>query len=297
MKKGQKFTKWIKNFDIEKILNLEKEGKNIKEISKILQIPNRRLGEMLKEFNIDLNSKKQIVNKNNNFFEKIDTEIKAYLLGYTLADGCVSIESKKKNGEIYSYSKRIAYCVSIDDREVINLLQSNISPTSYIKEFHNPKGAILRKNQLQLRFSSTKLVEDLIKLNIKPNKTYNSEFQFNFDNMDKSLIRHFIRGFFDGDGYCDKGSLQFVSTSYFFLKQIEEYFKLEIPNITFRFNSYKGKTIDYYKISFNTGKGILNDIYNLFYKDSNYYLSRKKNKFNIENTVLNSEITKGSESV
>ena len=70
------------------------------------------------------------------------------------------------------------------------------------------------------------------------------------------------------------------------MEQLIEYMKSEIPNITFRCNKIKGKTVDYYKLYFNTGNGIYKDVYNLFYKDSNYYLSRKKNKFNIENTVL-----------
>lgn len=41
MKKG-KFTKWIIKFDIEKILNLEKEGYNAKEIAAILEIPREK---------------------------------------------------------------------------------------------------------------------------------------------------------------------------------------------------------------------------------------------------------------
>lgn len=286
MKKDSKFTKWNSKFNINKILNLIKKGYNIKQISNIIEIPNRRLGEMLKHYNISINSSGHKILKNNDFFSIIDSEIKAYLLGYIIADGCVSIEPKKKNGIVYSYSKRLSFNVSVDDKEIINLLKFNISSKSKIKEYHNNKGAISRKKQLSLRFSSSKIVDDLIKLNILPNKTYHSDFKFDFKNMNEHLIRHFIRGFFDGDGSIGKCDISFVSTSIHFLEQIEKYIKSKIPQINYRYYSYKGKTIDYHKLYFNIGYDIRTEIYNLLYKDSNYFLTRKKIKFNIDNTVL-----------
>src|SRR5574343_295464 len=105
MIKGQKFTKWINKFNVNEILNLIERGNNIKEISNIIEIPKRRLSEMFKEYNISKKSMRQIIAKNQDFFETIDSEIKAYLLGYIVADGCISIEDKKRNGIIYSYSK------------------------------------------------------------------------------------------------------------------------------------------------------------------------------------------------
>ncbi len=281
MVKGKKFTKWTERFNVNEILNLIEQGKNIKELAKILEIPNRRLGEMLKHFNIDIKTKNHSIKKDHDFFENITTEIKAYLLGYTIADGCISIESKKKNNVVYSYAKRIAYCVSVDDREVIDLIQKNISPNSVIKEIQNNKGANNRKRQLILRISSQKIVDDLIKLEVKPNKTYNTSFTFPFNKIDKSLHKHLIRGFFDGDGSISKNDIQFVSTSINFLKQIEEFFTKEIPQITFRYYKCKGKTVDYAKLYFNLGGGSRNKVYNLLYENSDYYLNRKKIKFNI----------------
>ena len=39
-------TKWNHKFDIEKILILNNEGKNIRQIADILEIPERRFGEL-----------------------------------------------------------------------------------------------------------------------------------------------------------------------------------------------------------------------------------------------------------
>lgn len=293
MKKGQRFTKWNNKFNVNEILNLIENGYNIKKISNIIGIPEKRLSEMFKYYNIYNQNTGQTISKNHNFFENIDSEIKAYLLGYTIADGCVSIEPKRKNDKIYSYSKRLTYTVSINDREIINLLQQYISPQSKIKEFHNSKGALIRKNQLTIRFASSKLVDDIIKLNVIPNKTYHSDFKFPFEKINNEYIKDLIRGFMDGDGCVEKNSIQFVSTSKIFLEQIIEFFKKEIPEITHRITENKGKTINYFKLYLTGGKIMKQKVYNLLYKNANYYLSRKKNKFNIENTVLTNQITKG----
>lgn len=287
MIKGQKFTKWINKFNVDEILNFIEQGNNIKEISKIIEIPEKRLSEMFKEYNISKKSMRQKIAKNQDFFEIIDSEIKAYLLGYIVADGCISIEPKKRNGIIYSYSKRLSFNSSIDDKEVIELLKDNISPNSTIKEFNNSSKTIVRKNQLNLRFSSSKIVDDLIKLNITPNKTYNSSFIFPFELLTNENKIHFIRGFFDGDGCISKSDISFVSTSELFLNQILEILLDNLPTIKYRFYEIEGKTIKYYKLHINNGKNTRGKIYNLFYNNSNYYLTRKKLKFNIENTVLN----------
>ena len=90
-----KFKKYIDKFDPEQIKQLSAEGKNIKEIAEIIDIPGRRLGEMLKEFNIDI-SKGFTYKVNDNFFDKIDSEEKAYLLGFFIADGCIQKEAKNE---------------------------------------------------------------------------------------------------------------------------------------------------------------------------------------------------------
>ena len=294
--------KWIDKFDVNKVLNLIKEGVNITDISFVLQIPKRRMYELCDLNNISRETYGHKIHKNNHFFEKIDSEIKAYLLGYVLADGCVLIEPKKRNGKIYSYSKRLCFTVSVDDREVINLLKENIAPTSLIKEFHNNKGAKNRKRSLLLRISSSKIVDDLIKLNIKPKKTYDITFKFDFDKLDKSLHRHFIRGFFDGDGWIGTKNqcVGFVSTSKDFLLQLEQIIKNNIIDCKTKITEAQSKNMKYYKLNFtsfaNSSQGskkrkeirqnLTTSLYNYFYKNSNYYLQRKKIKFNIENIVL-----------
>ena len=55
-----KFKKYIGKFNPNEIIKLNSEGKNIKEIAEIIDIPAKRLAEMIKEFNLDI-KKVQIV--------------------------------------------------------------------------------------------------------------------------------------------------------------------------------------------------------------------------------------------
>lgn len=83
-----KFKKYINKFNPEQILELNNSGKNIKEIAEIVDIPAKRLAEMIKEFGLEI--KKGSSSKvNETFFDKIDSEEKAYLLGFFIADGCM----------------------------------------------------------------------------------------------------------------------------------------------------------------------------------------------------------------
>jgi len=90
---------------------------------------------MIKAFGLDI--KKGSNSKiNQEFFDNINSEEKAYLLGFFIADGCMQKEEKKKDGKVYSYSYRFALNNSIDDLEIIELFQKSICPNKEI-EFTN----------------------------------------------------------------------------------------------------------------------------------------------------------------
>ena len=87
---------FIDRFDAKEVLRLNREeGLNLRKISEIVNIPERRLGELCKLYNLDV--KRNFIYKVvDTFFDNIDCEIKAYLLGYFIADGNMQLEAKKK---------------------------------------------------------------------------------------------------------------------------------------------------------------------------------------------------------
>lgn len=109
-------------------------------------------------------------------------------------------------------------------------------------------------------------------------------FLFPFDKMPNDLIRHFIRGFIDGDGSFDKKPNNFrltiLSTSFVFMKQIGEYITNITEGIEYNIKEIQGKTINYHVLTFNMFRfnkpeKVLK-IYNYLYNDSELYLKRKK---------------------
>ena len=129
-------------------------------------------------------------NYNHDFFENIDTEEKAYWLGFFYADGCVSINKITNSGEC---------CIKLYKGDYRHLQKFNKSlngniPLSFdtaICSFNNKP-----QESCSIRCYSIKMANDLISHGCIPNKT----FYITVPNIDKSLMNHFIRGFFDGDG-------------------------------------------------------------------------------------------------
>lgn len=233
---------------------------------------------------------------NENYFKNIDTSLKAYLLGFFIADGSISLSSGCKN------SYRFSINLSEVDKYIIELYKNEICPNNKITINNCQRGAINRKPTAMLRWTSTKMKKDLEKLyNIKQNKTLDFNFEFNFNNLPEGYYFDFIRGFFDGDGHISftqtsrQFTLGFYSTSKIFLKQIGEIISNRC-NVKYIIDCNTKKNIDLYCLRFNAnGKryDFIKKLYNLFYDNKKYYLIRKKIKFeNYLNTVLNKEIKK-----
>ena len=138
-------------------------------------------------------------------------------------------------------------------------------------------------------------LEDLY--GIKPRKTQDINFIFPFDKIPSELLHHFIRGFFDGDGYITEYSKDskggtlvpqfgFVSTSLPFILQLKEI----LPNFTEpRITTTQGKNMTFYQLIYSCGYGRISLIKAWLYHKANYYLTRKYNKF-IENPELTNEL-------
>lgn len=295
--KASKYTKSISKEYLEKLVN---DKLSVNEICKLLNIPNRRVYDLFKYYNIEYTlNKGTFLQKNDTFFDNIDSEIKSYLLGFLIADGCILQEPKKKKGIIYSYNSRISFCNAIDDLEIIKLYNTHICPYNNIKFVNNQKGVKFRKLQCHLRWSSKYMVDRLINIGIKPRKTYDINFIFDFSILKSNdLIIHFLRGFFDGDGWASLNksktiNVGFVGTSLPFLNQIIDFYKKY--DLNFVVNKNTSKNMDYYQILLRGGKPASEKFKDIMYSNANFFLQRKYNKFINDNTEVTSEISKGSE--
>jgi intein-encoded DNA endonuclease-like protein len=167
----------------DKIINLYKQGSSIPEIMGMLNMPSKRryISKILKENKITRthDSCKISLQRKRGFFKTIDTEEKAYWLGFLYADGCV-----------HSNGNRICIGLSKKDKEHIEKFKE-------VLKLDNKTINLPQKDAVRVSFRDKQMHADLIKQGCVPRKSLILKPP---ENIPENLIRHFIRGLFDGDG-------------------------------------------------------------------------------------------------
>lgn len=230
------------------------------------------------------------------YFSKIDTPNKAYLLGFFIADGCISSQLKKTK-ELNCFS----IALKNSDKEVLYFFQKELSKELTVQTYSTKNGYKISK----IQWTSIKMVKDLYQYaNVWYKKSYDLTFKINFNNIPDELFRHFFRGFLDGDGMIKKGSCSVelifnnlqVATGFgekfqqtykhacFYIKKDEYYSirdntKRNVPLYRFFIKSQrKIKGISHVDRD-NYRKLYMTDFYDFLYKDAEFFLKRKKDRF------------------
>jgi len=209
------------------------------------------------------NSKKYSCNQD--YFELINTPEKAYWLGFLYADGFVTKDGK--------FGLSLKSC----DEHIIYQLKNDLNSDSPIKRYITTGGYKIGIEYSKLLITDYKMRDDLIKHGVLLNKTN----IITKPNIDDNLVRHFIRGYFDGDGsiyrssktpdynisFCGTDELLTYIHNYLFINNlIKKNLKLEKRKIKHIVSS----------IRYGGNVQVLN-IMNHLYKDANRYLFRKYN--------------------
>ena len=111
---------------------------------------------------------------NEDFFNKWSREM-AYVLGFTYADGNV-------------YKTSLTWEVQIRDDDILKKIKKASKATYPIQN---------RSNSWRLRISNQILINGAIKKGLFPKKNMRNAFP----KIPKNFIKHFIRGYLDGDGW------------------------------------------------------------------------------------------------
>jgi DNA-binding XRE family transcriptional regulator/phosphopantetheine adenylyltransferase len=220
----------------------------------------------------------KIYDYDENYFEVIDTPNKAYIIGFLLGDGTISL----KNGS----SKRIILMLAEEDKKIIYDIANELGLVQAIK--FRRKNAPNEQNKYSLIINSTKMADDLIKLGIKPKKTGKEKW---IKLANDELQWHFIRGLFDADGHIrvyqrlykrkTKPSQSYLKARFGLTGNLElleaVLLFLKTHNIAQNVNSihHKQGCYDLYVSSF---KDLLL-LFEYLYKNSDLKLERKHQKF------------------
>lgn len=250
--------------------------------------------------------------KDEYFFDNINTEEKAYWLGFLFADGSISGPTRMYKGKIKAYY-RIEVSLKIEDKSHLEKLRNALNMEAEVKE---SKTNFKDADRCRLGWNSKHMFETLVSYGCTPRKSLTLKFPNVSIFSDKKLIKHFIRGYVDGDGclsYCDKNhkrALLSILGTYDMLENIQHWLPLDYELSIYNKNNESVKQLTF------QGKTAF-FIANYLYKNSSIRLDRKYDKYLEhcrlyleeyklrlgkygelweENTVVNSEITKGSES-
>jgi len=202
--KPQTITKYLKMSGIEirgpikklsednksKILELYKNGISSPKIAETFNVNCVTILKFLKKEKVLIRSAEEAHRKyqiNEDFFDKIDSEEKAYFIGLLYADGCnhkssnyISIGLNERDKDLLV---KLSYLIYKDDALNKIKLQDRKKDN---------KGVI---NSLTI--NSKHICNKLDELGCVQAKTFKIKYP---EWMHESLHRHFIRGYFDGDG-------------------------------------------------------------------------------------------------
>lgn len=172
----------------DRILSLYDSGVKIIRIAELIEKPYPTIVYILKKERKYSNPRPS--QGNINYFNKIDTYSKAYLLGFIAADGCIN----KRKG---LYTLTIA--ISQKDLSILNFLKSEIGfETKILLSDSYDKRTNKTYKRASISLGNQTLCKDLLSLGIYERKT------FSLPNFLLSIPKKFrksaILGYFDGDG-------------------------------------------------------------------------------------------------
>ena len=257
----------------QEIIKLFNNKINLRRIGKQYGVTDPVIKRILAKYNIKPKQRRHDVNEE--YFDVIDTEEKAYWLGFLGADGCVRRRVNEENGKTRGDSINLK--LSVLDEEHMIRFKNQICPDAKITYYTNKtitkKGNPSISHTCNLVLCGNKLVQGVIKQGLVPRKT----FVIDKPPIEEKYYRHYIRGFFDGDGcaYLSyrkdtqnlilKYSIACASPK---LKEFikEQFDKLDIEYYEDKLSVHLRKHTDQFKF------------YHYIYDDSTVYLKRKKDK-------------------
>lgn len=259
----------IKNEDRLKMLKMYNEERtSIKKIAEHFNVAISTVHRILNQLNYTPRNNREQALKysfNEDYFENIDNEHKAYWLGYICADGTIYEKTQTDSGILKLEMKK-------SDEELAQKFKIDVESTHSIKYYTNKhyKGYIAAR----LVLKSNKTILDLAKYGVEAKKSLTLQFPEQL--VTSKFVNAFIRGYFDGDGSIGKGDIKNnpydirILGTREFLQTIQQ-----IINIKCRISKPKGQIYELRISARDERKKFLTFIY----KDATVYLQRKYDRY------------------
>ena len=259
MKREEKIK--IINIALEEYLNTPEKEKSLTQIGRKYGIKRQTLSKYIKERGFEIVNYQNRCRINSNVFDVIDTEEKAYWLGFIFADGNISSEGN-----------RFEINLSIKDINHLIKLKNFLEYEEDIRvETHKEFGTDI----CRLSVRNKDLWNALNNKGCTPRKSLTLQFPDISIFENKLLIRHFIRGYFDGDGslgiYNNKENLSILGTE-LFLNEVSKHIQI-LGYIRNKSSiNYKNEA---FELKYSNLKA--RQVARFLYEESTIYLERKYN--------------------
>lgn len=244
------------------------ELKSVIKVGEFFGVSVSPITRILKSNKIYFGTRKYSVN--HTYFDVIDSEEKAYWLGFLSADGYIR---ERKGG------RSLDLKLSQLDVGHMELFRKDIGSShkikSYVSKTYDKYGKECTSNGVIISIYSNRLVESIKTQGFHARKT----FTIDKPNIQEQYYRHYIRGFFDGDGCCyiRKKNNQLITSfaiscaspnlKKFFIDEFEK------NSINYTIKDKLTMVINQSTSSFK--------FYNYLYDNANIFLKRKKDKSDI----------------
>jgi len=245
------------------------------DLAKIFNISSVATNTLLRRHGYKAKTQSELQRKysiNETFFDIIDTQEKAYVLGLLYADG-------------YNNTDRNSVSLGLKetDREVLDKITALIQPTKPLQYVNasKTKGFENTQNQYRLVITNKHISERLVELGCGKAKTHNLTFPTE-EQVPSHLIRHFLRGYFDGDGSVSNNNrlqIDIVGTISF-LEKIQEIIESELDIKKSKLNKRHKKSKNKIRALQIRGKYQCLKFKEFMYDNATIYLKRKYNIFN-----------------
>lgn len=199
-KSSKDYCRILNDNDEVNVVEQYKSGKNMNEIARMYNCSRSVIDDTLRRNGVqkrNMSEAYRTYNINDYYFDNIDTQDKAYMLGFFYADAY----------NISSYDKHL-YVISLllqpKDKYILERMRDNMGMEREVKTIINSTN---KKPYVKIDIMNKHMVLRLDELGIVRNKTRKTTFPFF---LSKELYSHFVRGLLDGDG-CIVNSLNRVT--------------------------------------------------------------------------------------
>lgn len=257
------------------VIKLYKELGSSVDVGKMFNVSHKIIAKILKEKDIKRTAaKKRKYKINEYYFDKIDTPNKAYILGFLWADGC-------------NFPKKGTISMSLEeqDKDILECIRNEINserPLEFIDYSHKHDFGYVYKNQYRLLLYSVHMCKTLEDIGMVPNKSLVATFP----KISSNLIKHFVRGLFDGDGsvyqykYKNRDSYKYtltITSTLILCEELVDIVKTELNVNSYIYDASNHNGIT--KVFTISGKNQIKKFMDWMYDGADLKLKRKYHRY------------------